>query len=144
MGEAARRTVHARYQPEGRASELVETLQHTVDRHGRPLPPAEHVLQEWAVRMSHYCEGMSQDAQEWEARAESLRQALAHYEEQLARTVREKDRLIAQHRRTIQHQKRMIERTQELIEEIMQGRVMRLMTSTQRWLRAIMGRPDES
>jgi hypothetical protein len=130
MGEAARRTAHARYTPEERASGLVKTLQSIVDRHGGPLPSAEHLLQQWAGRMAHYSLGVHQDALKWEARADSLRQALDHYEDQLTQTVREKDRVIA-------HQ-------QELIEKIMQGRVMRLMTSTQRWLRTLTRRPDES
>jgi glycosyltransferase involved in cell wall biosynthesis len=135
MGEAARRTAHARYKPEARGSGLVETLQRIVDRHGGPLPPSEHILQEWGMCMADYSRGMYQDALTWEARVESLRQALAHYEDQLIQTVREKERL----RGIIEHQRLVIERREELIEAIMQGRVMRLMTSTQRWLRSIRG-----
>jgi hypothetical protein len=119
MGEAARRTVYARYMPEDRSAGLVEILQDVVDRYGGPAAPAEQILREWASRMKDYAGEIQQDVLRREAQVESLRKALCDYEDQLTARAKEKSGRIAQRDRTIR--------------AIALGRVGRLMAAVQRW-----------
>lgn len=112
IGEAARRTVYARYAPEQRAAGLSRTLQTIVQQYSGPSPTDAQVLRALASQARRYADQMHTDALNQEAQIASLRRAMRQYEGQLAVL---SDRLRA----------------------TMEGRVMRLMTSTQRWLRKI-------
>jgi hypothetical protein len=160
MGEAARRKVYAHYTPEKRASELSDTMQRIVDQHCSAPVPAREILREWANRMELYARAMREDARELEAQVESLRLLLGQYEKRLSDNMQKKDRLIDHQRRVIGEKNQIIERKLEAIDrcrevvrkkemvieehertidDIMQGRVMRSMTTLQRWLDRIRG-----
>lgn len=126
IGEAARRTVYARYMPEQRAPELLETLQAIARRYGGPSATHEQILRELANGAKQYADQMRADALNQEAQIVSLRQMLRRYEDQY------------EHQLAVLS--RIIEQREQTIEAIMQGRVMRLMTGVQRWWRRIGGR----
>lgn len=115
IGEEARRTAYARYVPEQRAPELLDTLERIFAAHAGQAVTQDELVQEWASRMKDYADNMQETAAEQEARLKSLRLALRHYEDQLA----EKDRLIA---------------------DMADGRVMRLLTAIQRLFRRLLGK----
>ena len=122
IGEAARRTAYERYMPEQHAPKLLETLQAIAHRYGNSSANDERLLRELAGGVRRYAHQMRKDASDQEAQIVSLRQMLRQYEDQLATL------------------SRIIKRREQTIEAIMQGRVMRLMTGTQRWLRKIRGK----
>ena len=126
IGEASRRTVHARYMPEQHAPELLDTLQAIAHQYGGPSATNEQILRELANGAKQYADQMRADALNQETQIVSLRQMLRRYEEQ--------------HENQLASLSQIIERREQTIEAIMQGRVMRLMTGTQRWLRRIRGR----
>jgi len=122
IGEAARRTVYARYTPEQRATELVQTLQGIIRQHGGSTAAPECILREFAAGVERYASQLRTDAGNQEDCIASLRKMTVKYEDQLAEL------------------SRLVEERERRIEAIMQGRVMRLMTGTQLWWRRIRGR----
>lgn len=122
IGKAARRTVYARYMPEQHAPALLEKLQTISLQYGGPSATREQILQALAGGAKQYADQIRTDALNQETQIVSLRQMLRRYEDQLAVL------------------SRIIEQREQTIEAIMQGRVMRLMTGTQRWLRRVRGR----
>lgn len=126
IGDAARRTVYANYMPEQHAPELLDTLQAIARQYGGPSATSEQILRELANGAKQYTDQMRADALNQETQIVSLRQMLKRYEDQY------------EHQLAVLSQ--IIEQREQTIEAIMQGRVMRLMTGTQRWLRRIGGR----
>lgn len=116
IGEAARRTAYERYMPEQHAPKLLEILQAIAHRHGSSSATNEQVLRELVGRLKQHVDQMHTDALAHEIQMASLRQTLGQYENQLATL------------------SQTIKQREQTIEAIMQGRVMRLMTGTQRWL----------
>ena len=164
LGVTARRTAYARYTPEQQAPHLVKTLQEIAERYSAPVPSSESVLWELADGMQKYAVWMEGQAQSQEARLASLRQVLDRYEARLVRkeeviererevvrrkneviarkdeVIKHKDEVIKHKDEVIKHKDEVIRQLEQHIEALMQGRVMRLMTATQRWWRGITGR----
>lgn len=125
MGKAARRAAYARYMPEQRAPELLETFQEIAHRYGGSSATHEQILRELAGRVKRYADQMRTDALNQEAQMASLRQVLGQYEDQF---------LVLS---------RLVQQREQTIDAIMQGRVMRLMTDAQRWFRKMRRGQDE-
>jgi glycosyltransferase involved in cell wall biosynthesis len=161
LGAAAQHTVYAQYTPEQRAPDLLKTLEEIDRRYSDPSASSEAILRELADGMNEYAAWMESNVQSQEARLTSLRQVLRQYEDRIVHReqiiehkrelVRRKNEVIAQKNEivrqkkdvikhkdeVIKHKDEVIRKLEQRIEAIMQGRVMRLMTATQRCLRAI-------
>jgi len=126
MGQAARRTAYDRYVPRQRGEKLLETLQDISRQYGRAPAPQQDVLRALADGARQYGQEVQARLAQQEEQLESLRATGQQYENQLA------------------HLARLVEKRERTIEAIMQGRVMRWMTGTQRWLRRVTGRGQRS
>lgn len=116
IGEAARRSVYAQYLPEHRATELTQVLKDILDRHDTSSATSASILRALAKGAKQYADQMAVEAHNQETQIASLRKLTRKYEDQLA------------------HLSRLVEKREQTIEAIMQGRVMRLMTTIQRRL----------
>jgi len=147
LGVAARRTVYARYTPEQQAPHLAKTLQEIAERYSAPAASPERVVRELAHGMKEYAAWMEDKVQGQAARLASLQQVLDRYEDRLVRReqvierereiIQRKNEVIARRDEVIKHKVEVIRKLEQRIEAIMQGRVMRFMTATQRWWREI-------
>lgn len=159
LGTAAQRTVYARYTPEQQAPHLVKTFQEIVERYSAQATSPERILWELADGMQEYAAWMEGRIQSQEAKLTSLRQVLDRYEDQLVRrekiierereivqrkneviarrdeVIKRKDEVIKHKDDVIKRKDDVIRKLEQRIKDIMQGRVMRLMTTIQRWFR---------
>ncbi|MDY7078947.1 MAG: glycosyltransferase [Chloroflexota bacterium] len=142
IGRSARHTAYARCMPDQRAIKFLETLQTIAHQYGGSSATREQILRELASQMKQYADQMRTDTLNQKAQMTSLRQVVAQYESQLAALSNSLRDQLAARDRIIEQQQQIIERREQTIEAIMQGRVMRLMTGTQRWLRKITRRGD--
>ncbi|HEY76457.1 MAG TPA: glycosyltransferase family 4 protein [Thermoflexia bacterium] len=122
MGEAARRTVYARYTPERRAEELWATLSDIRQQYGGPPANKNELWHIFIAGVERYASEIQQQIREQEEQIKGLRQAMRSYEAGLMRA------------------EQRIADLEQTIEAIMQGRVMRLLTSLQRLWRRAAGR----
>lgn len=118
LGEMARRTAYARYLPEQRAPELLAALQKMVEAFGSETARPEPILRDMAALFRDYAAEIRAQKSAQEAQLASLRQVIDQYERQF------------EHKRQLLTGR--IERLERHLEEIQQGRVMRLMNSLDR------------
>jgi glycosyltransferase involved in cell wall biosynthesis len=129
MGEAARRSLYARYQPVQSAGHLLETLGSIVDRYGTDPASPERLLRGLADGIGAYLDQMRSESRALHLQLRDLRRATAEREKRNAFFVAQME----------QQQADLVEQIAErdrIIEAIMQGRVMRAMTRIQLWLRS--------
>jgi glycosyltransferase involved in cell wall biosynthesis len=129
MGEAARRSVYARYQPKQSANHLLDTLASIADRFGIDPASPEQLLRRFADGIGEYLDQMRDESRGLHLQLRDLRRATAEREERNAFFVAQME----------QQQAGLIEQIEErdrTIEAIMQGRVMRAMTRIQLWFRS--------
>ena len=147
LGEAARRTVYARYTPEQRADELWATLD-VIHQQFSDSPVSTNELSSvFLSGVIRYASEAQRHLRNREEQIDSLRQAVRRYEEQLVLAERQLSNLesrlnhlkaeIADRDRYIVQLEQHIVQLEQHIEAIMQGRVMRLMTGFQRRWRQI-------
>lgn len=126
MGEAARTTVYARYQPRHGGSQLLATLNSIVARFGADSASPERLLRELAGGIKIYLEQMRSESQALQLQLGDLRRAMVERDERAAFYVNQ----FRQQEADLVEQIAERDRT---IEAIMQGRVMRVMTRLQLW-----------
>lgn len=129
IGESARRTVYERYLPKQYAPKLVETLQEVAARYTRSSVSPEQLLRATTSRVKRYAEQIYIDVANQEAQIASLRRMVEEYE----------DQFVSLYRR-LARKEQTVEDLKQTIEAIMQGRVMRFVTTVEKWIHRIRGK----
>jgi glycosyltransferase involved in cell wall biosynthesis len=130
IGQKARRTVYTRYSPERQARKIWSTLSKIHRQYHRPAVPKYEIWQTLVNGVKEHVGKLQQETQHQRDQIEDLRRTLRHYENQLIMTERTAEQRITD--------------LEQHIEDIMQGRVMRLMTKLQGWWRRSIRRENRN
>jgi glycosyltransferase involved in cell wall biosynthesis len=128
MGEAARRSVYARYQPKQSAGHLLETLGVIAGRFGGDPASPEQLLRGFADGIGAYLDQTRSESRALLLQLQDLRRAMDEREGRSAFFVAQMEQQQADLLKQLAERDRTIE-------AIMQGRVMRAMTRVQTWFR---------